>query len=187
MIIRPATPHDREAIEVIYSDARAFMRASGNHGQWTGGYPTAEIICEDIALERLFVAEDGCDILAVFCYFHGEDPTYRVIEGGEWLDGGEYGVIHRIAVSKNDGKGTVGYIFQRMFMPYSSLKKAYPILVKHKWLMPFCQMARWFKLVTGEKTKKAIEEIRISSTTSEADVNSLQAFLGEIGLREIKK
>lgn len=94
---------------------------------------------------------------------------------------------NRIAVSKNDGKGTVGYIFQRLFMPYSSLKKAYPILVKHKWLTPFCQMARWFKLITGEKTKKAIEEIRISSTTSEADVNNLQAFLGEIGLREIKK
>ena len=113
MIIRPATPHDREAIEVIYSDARAFMRASGNHGQWTGGYPTAEIICEDIALERLFVAEDGCDILAVFCYFHGEDPTYRVIEGGEWLDGGEYGVIHRIAVSKNEhGRGVCSECFR---------------------------------------------------------------------------
>lgn len=113
MIIRPATPHDREAIEVIYSDARAFMRASGNHGQWTGGYPTAEIICEDIALERLFVAEDGCDILAVFCYFHGEDPTYRVIEGGEWLDGGEYGVIHRIAVSKNaHGRGVCSECFR---------------------------------------------------------------------------
>jgi GNAT superfamily N-acetyltransferase len=118
MHIRPAVPDDARAIEIIYSDARTFMRASGNHGQWTGGYPSLEVIVEDMSKKRLFVAEDDSGILAVFCYFHGEDPTYLVIDGGEWLDGGEYGVIHRIAVSKNaHGKGVAaecfGYALER--------------------------------------------------------------------------
>ena len=94
---------------------------------------------------------------------------------------------NRIAVSKNDGKGTVGYVFGRLFLSHSTLKRLYPIIERHRWLTPFCQMARWFKLLTGEKTKKAIEEIKISSSTSAEDVNDLQVFLGDIGLKEIKK
>ena len=113
MTVRHADRKDLENILSIYADARGFMRASGNLDQWTGGYPTVDIVEEDIALERLFVATEGDDILAVFCYFHGEDPTYRIIEGGEWLDGGEYGVIHRIAVSKNaHGRGVCSECFR---------------------------------------------------------------------------
>lgn len=130
-----------------------------------------------------------CDELAV--YWMGEDqPLSEIGKRFEVfiLNCGIYGSEeNRIAVAKNDGKGTVGYIFSRLFMPYSSIKKAYPILEKHKWLTPFCQMARWLKIITGEKTKKAIEEIKISSTTSDKDVSDLQSFMRDIGLREAKK
>ena len=113
MTIRLAASTEVGEILSIYGDAREYMRASGNHGQWTGGYPSRGVVEEDISLGRLFVAVDGDEILAVFCYFHGEDPTYRIIEGGEWLDGGEYGVIHRIAVSKNaHGRGVCSECFR---------------------------------------------------------------------------
>ncbi|MBR2447463.1 MAG: nucleotidyltransferase family protein, partial [Clostridia bacterium] len=64
---------------------------------------------------------------------------------------------NRIAITRKNGQSTFGYVFSRIFMPYSSLKQIYPIIIKHKWLTPFCQMARWFKLVTGEKTRKAVK------------------------------
>ena len=113
MIIRLAASAEVEEILSIYGDAREYMRASGNHGQWTGGYPSRSVVEEDISLGRLFVAADCDEILAVFCYFHGEDPTYRTIYEGKWLNDGEYGVIHRIAVSKEaHGRGVAAACFR---------------------------------------------------------------------------
>lgn len=98
MNIRPATLSELDAIMSLYHQARAFMRQSGNLNQWINGYPSRAIIEKDIRLGRLFIAEEGGETAAVFCFFHGEDvePTYRSIDGA-WLAGGPYGVIHRIA------------------------------------------------------------------------------------------
>ncbi len=94
---------------------------------------------------------------------------------------------NRIAIDRERRGGTLGYIFRRLFLPYSVLKQLYPVIVKHKWLTPFCQVARWFKLVTGEKTRKAINEVKTSASTSRSDVDNMQAFLGDIGLNKNKK
>ena len=91
---------------------------------------------------------------------------------------------NRIAISRKNGKSTLRYVFFRIFMPYSSLKQVYPIIKKHKWLIPFCQMARWFKLLTGEKTRQAVNELRVSSNTSKKDIDELQLFLRDIGLNK---
>ena len=91
---------------------------------------------------------------------------------------------NRIAISRKNGKSTLRYVFFRIFMPYSSLKQVYPIIKKHKWLIPFCQMARWFKLLTGKKTRQAVNELRISSSTSKKDIDELQLFLRDIGLNK---
>lgn len=129
-----------------------------------------------------------CDELAD--YWLGDRKTLSEI-GKKFeifiLNCGIYGSEeNRIAIFRNDGGGTAGYIFKRLFMPYSSLKQAYPIIERHKWLTPFYQMARWFKLITGEKTKKAINEVKISTSTSAKDVNDLQMFLEEVGLNRKK-
>ena len=98
MIIRPATPADREAILAIYDVARQFMRENGNLYQWAGGYPPASLIDQDIRDGHSLVCEEAGELLGVFCYFNGLDPTYDHIEGA-WLNDRPYGVIHRIAVT----------------------------------------------------------------------------------------
>ena len=40
--------------------------------------------------------EDNC-IHGVFAFIIGEDPTYRIIENGEWKSDTLYGTIHRLA------------------------------------------------------------------------------------------
>ena len=62
MTIRLAASTEVGEILSIYGDAREYMRASGNHGQWTGGYPSRSVVEEDISLGRLFVAVDGDEI-----------------------------------------------------------------------------------------------------------------------------
>ena len=111
MNIRKALPKDVDAIMEIYDSARSFMRASGNPYQWGSGYPSRELIESDIASELAHVIEKNGEITACFFFKIGVDPTYVRIYDGEWIDDGEYGVIHRIAV-KYHGRNTVSKIYE---------------------------------------------------------------------------
>lgn len=96
--IRLSTRRDLDRIMEVYESARRYMRSNGNFKQWTGGYPDTNTILTDIAHNNHFLAED-CEgeILMVFSFILGEDPTYKEIENGAWLNDRPYGTIHRIA------------------------------------------------------------------------------------------
>jgi len=94
------TPAELDRVMALYDQGRQFMRQSGNANQWINGYPSRELIEQDIRLGRSYLAVEQGEIAAVFCFFHDPDvePTYRAIDGA-WLDDAPYGVIHRIASS----------------------------------------------------------------------------------------
>ena len=94
--IRHASESDLYRILEIYSTARTFMRATGNAGQWTGGYPDAELLLRDIGAGNLYVVVYERRIVGTFCFIIGPDPTYAAIDG-RWLNHDEYGTIHRLA------------------------------------------------------------------------------------------
>lgn len=100
-MIRPATSFDIPRALAIYHSARQFMRRSGNTVQWVNGYPSEDLIRQDIAQDRAFVVEEDGVVEAVFCYLAGRhvEPTYAVVYGGAWPDDAPYGVIHRLASS----------------------------------------------------------------------------------------
>ena len=114
MTIRKSLPSDIEEILAIYASAREFMKESGNPNQWAGGYPSRELIDKDIASGDSYVAEENGEIVATFFFKLGVDPTYVNIYEGEWLDDGDYGVIHRIAV-KYHGRNIIGGVFDYCF------------------------------------------------------------------------
>ena len=60
----------------IYENARRFMRENGNREQWQGGYPGEALLRADIEKGQLYLCMEGDEILGVFCYFEGVDPTY---------------------------------------------------------------------------------------------------------------
>ncbi|MBE6020607.1 MAG: GNAT family N-acetyltransferase [Clostridiales bacterium] len=97
MEIRYTRPEELDIVMDIYDKARQVMRASGNMNQWINGYPSREMISDDIASHNSYVLAEGDVIHAVFTLIGGEDPTYKVIEGGEWLNDEPYMTIHRIA------------------------------------------------------------------------------------------
>lgn len=78
------------------------MRESGNLTQWPDTYPSYEILSNDISRENSYVIENNGKIIATFAFIIGEDPTYKVIYNGEWLDDTKpYGTIHRIASDRS--------------------------------------------------------------------------------------
>jgi RimJ/RimL family protein N-acetyltransferase len=99
MEIRKTTQEDLEEVLRIYDEARRFMRASGNAIQWTGGYPGEDLILDDIRKGWSYICCAGDEIAAVFTLATGEDPTYKTIHNGEWLNDRPYGTVHRIAVA----------------------------------------------------------------------------------------
>ncbi len=99
------------------------------------------------------------------------------------LHGGIYGTIdNRVALQQTNKGGRLGYMLSRIFIPFAILKRHYPILEKHPYLMPFMQIRRWFRLLNPSVAKKAKYEMAVSSNLEKEKAGDMNAFLKEIGL-----
>ena len=121
MLIRKTMAADIEAASEIYAEARRFMRQCGNPNQWSSTYPNEETVREDILSGNGYVCEDGGEVVGVFFFRVGNDPTYERIYDGKWLSDAPYAVIHRIAV-KYQGRGIAGFIFRECFAMHPNLR-----------------------------------------------------------------
>lgn len=121
MHIRKATAADVWAAGEIYVEARKFMRESGNPDQWKDGHPNSSDVAEGVNSGVSYVCVDGEEVVGTFYFRVGEDQAYREIFEGEWLSGGEYAAIHRIAV-KHRGKGIAQFIFEECFRMFPNIK-----------------------------------------------------------------
>lgn len=103
-LIRTAQWEDLPRIQEIYAYARKFMAETGNPNQWGNTTPMTCVLEDDIRKGDLFVMTKDEVIHGVFYFYIGIDPTYGVIEDGQWRSDTPYGTIHRIA---SDGSGGV--------------------------------------------------------------------------------
>ncbi len=114
MIIRRAAETDLPAIGALYREARKALGQAGVD-QWQGEYPNEDSAREDMARGWCYVAEDQGRVVATACLGFGQDPTYDVIEKGGWQSTGDYGFLHRAAVSASaKGKGIAPMFFQEL-------------------------------------------------------------------------
>ena len=97
LTVRTATDADFDRIMEIYGIAREFMIQTGNPNQWADGYPEEELVREDLRTGICRVICEGETIRGVFALLSGDDPWYRVIADGKWLNDDPYVAIHRIA------------------------------------------------------------------------------------------
>lgn len=134
-----------------------------------GGLSKFERVARDLAL--CWFAEGDLDIL-------GQRAEVFVLRCGT------YGAIENsILLAKEKTGGKRGYLLSRIFMPYDSIKYAFPILIKHKWLMPFCQIARWFKLISPKEAKRAARQVKASNTLSDRDLRRMKNLMRDVGLK----
>ncbi len=97
------------------------------------------------------------------------------------LDGGVYGSNkNKLTLQRARRGGKNKYIKSRFFMPYAQLKGQYPRLEKHKWLLPFYQVKRWFRVLKKGRFNLFKEEMdnvsRIKSTDEEQSQVMLKAL-----------
>lgn len=110
-------------ILLVIDLAKQIMIANGNATQWVNGYPSEEIILNDIERNHAYVVVKNEVIEGYFCFLKGSDPepTYRFLNNGNWLNRDPYGVIHRLA-SSGRIKGIADACFNFCFSKIDNIK-----------------------------------------------------------------
>ena len=99
------------------------------------------------------------------------------------LLGGIYGSLpNKVLFQQQKKNGKFAYFIHRIFLPYDSLKNLYPLVIKHRWLVPFFQIHRWFKIIFDGRAKRSMRELSYNSNISKKQADEMKRFLDEIGL-----
>lgn len=114
MIIRLSEEKDTDSLLSIFDEARKTIAALGID-QWQNGYPSCDIIENDIKDRISYTVTSNGTPIATFVMLNSGEKTYDRIYGGKWLSGSSdsYIAIHRVAilVSKR-GTGISGEIIK---------------------------------------------------------------------------
>lgn len=121
MDIRLATREDIPAMREIFEIGRQYQLKTGNLHQWEEGYPSIDLILEDMKQKAAHVCVVDDEVVGVFSLFTEPDPTYEKIDGA-WLNTDEpYATIHRIA-SNQKVKGTGRYCLKWAQERYDNIR-----------------------------------------------------------------
>ena len=99
------------------------------------------------------------------------------------LNGGIYGNIqNRASISKYLTKKR--NIFSYLWKPYEELKYWYPNLSKHKWLLPFYEIKRWFQIAFGGALVYKFKENKILNNIEQGQIDKAEKLISDLGLKQ---
>ncbi len=117
-------------------------------------------------------------------WFDGDEPDILAKKMYDYILGaGVYGSIrNRVLSVKAQKGGSFKYSISRVFMPYKKMKLSYPVLEKHKWLLPFMWIHRLIKKLFVKEKSKAADEMRAMTSLSKKEDKEMAAMLKMLGL-----
>ena len=99
------------------------------------------------------------------------------------LRGGAYGNIENmVTINQRKKGGKVRYVLSRLFLPYERLCLLYPIVQKHRLLVPVMQVRRWVTHFLRGRWRRSLKEIGINRTVSEERQDRADKMLESVGL-----
>lgn len=99
------------------------------------------------------------------------------------LDGGVHGTLEaNIAMTQVTSGSKLKLVWNKIFLPYYIIAELFPILKRHKWLMPFAQVWRWMRLVFGGSLKRCIRILQRNSSVSDRERDYLTYLLKKLEL-----
>ena len=110
------------------------------------------------------------------------DPMSRNLEQFV-LSGGTYGNLqNRVSLQQSQQGGKVRYALKRIFLPYDIMKHYYPVLQKHKVLLPFYHIARWLRLIFGGGMQRSVRELQVNAEVSDQTGTEAKKLIDYLGL-----
>lgn len=109
-------------------------------------------------------------------------PVVRALEAYV-LDGGLYGTAEQnIAANGVKKGGKLRHFLSLVFLPLKDLKCIYPVLEKHPWLMPVCQVRRWLRSLLRGGVGRFFKTLRRSKSVDAAQTDKTAALFQALGL-----
>lgn len=100
------------------------------------------------------------------------------------LRAGVYGnVSNAVAVGQIKHGGRFKYILFKIFLPYKRLKYQYPVLQKHKWLMPVCWVRRWLRILFKGGVKRSVNEVKVNAGMKSEYSESVEELFLKLGIK----
>ena len=97
--------------------------------------------------------------------------------------GGVYGnTANKVALQQSKKGGKLSYAISRIFPPLRLMRYSYPILEKHKWLLPFMYVRRFFRIIRKGRFANSVAELKYNENISKADQDENLKFLRDVGL-----
>lgn len=110
---RAVTASEIDEAMKIYEDGRRAIASLGID-QWQGGYPSLDVIADDVEHERLYAVVTETGKLAAVAAVIPYEPDYDCIDG-EWISDGVYNAVHRVAASAEfKGRGASAFLFEKI-------------------------------------------------------------------------
>lgn len=99
------------------------------------------------------------------------------------LTGGAYGTLKNNVVMRQVRKGgAFRYALYKIFLPYDVIKYSYPILQKHKWLLPAFWVIRWFNLVFCGKAASSLKFFKTNASMTGDERANIAGLMKKLGL-----
>ena len=99
------------------------------------------------------------------------------------LSGGVYGNLeNQVVIQQLKKGGKFQYMLSRIWLPLNSLKFRYPILNKHKWLLPVCEVSRWVELLFNGRFKRTTKELEVISGLTDEKTQATKELLSRLEL-----
>lgn len=118
------------------------------------------------------------------CWFSNKESDDLMKEMESYiLYGGVYGNMeNQVAVQQVKNGSKFRYLLSRIFLSHDLIITQYPILKKHKWLMPFCQVCRWGRLIFKGGARNAKYELTVSANISKDKKDTVEGLLQSLEL-----
>ena len=144
----------------------------------------------DVSVREAFLASGGLLTferhsrqLSSVWFGDGEHTDVTLGMQNYLLGGGVYGnMTNRVAVQQTKKGGKVRYALSRIWLPYEVLRFHYPSLNGKRWLLPFYEVRRWFKLLFCGGAKRAVTELTANSNVTSEEHDATEKMLNDLGL-----
>lgn len=77
----------------------------------------------------------------------------------------------------------MNYIISKVFIPYDTISRYYPIIKKHPVLTPFMHIRRWLKLIFKGIPDETVSELKFSQNVSNEEAKGMATLLKELGIK----
>jgi hypothetical protein len=99
------------------------------------------------------------------------------------LRGGVYGNMENGFAAKQGKKGgRLGYVFSRLFPPFSAMRSRFPILKKCSLLLPVFWVYRVILMFKEGRFSTTATELKLASSVSGDKASEAERFVKNIGL-----